>query len=102
MQLTPEAAHVLLLQSRHVERGMLPARQAVLDVLHGLHAEQDMGSIAEVGAGPTKPRAGLCHPAMLMLYPWLPGSGAISHALALYTGLRAAACVVRTTRRARR
>ena len=70
-QLTPGAAHVLLVQSRHVEMVMVPAQQAAMAVLHGLHAERDMGSIVEVGAAPVEPDAAQHLPAVLEMYPWL-------------------------------
>jgi len=62
---------VLLVQSRHAELVMLPAQQAAMAVLHGLHAERDMGSIIEVGAAPVAPGAGLHLLAVVEMYPWL-------------------------------
>ena len=58
-QLTPEAAYVVLLQSRDMDLVMLPARQAVLAVLRDLDAERNMESVVEVGACPVKACAGL-------------------------------------------
>ncbi len=62
---------MLLVQSRHAELVLLPAQQAAMTVLHGLHAERDMGPIVEVGAAPVAPGAGLHLLIVVEMYPWL-------------------------------
>ena len=47
--LIPEAAYLLLLQSRETELVLSPARQAVLAALRGLSVKEDMQAVGEVG-----------------------------------------------------